>query len=128
VHLPENKVKLKTYAEVGDMRQAGLLEEVGGFYKVGFAERRGAYPTIRSFRSRTDEKEWIANEVERLVKKERVRPEDILILFNYAKVFDDLPKIIRSRIVGSGLSLLRTLYSHTEAAKTETPTFFARTV
>lgn len=96
--LPENKVKLKTYADVSDLRQAGLVKEVGGFYEVGFADRRGEYPTIRTFRNRTEEKEWIASEVERLVKQERVRPEDILIVFNYALVFDDMAKIIRSRI------------------------------
>lgn len=96
--LPESKVKLKTYADVGHLRQAGLVEEVGSFYKVGFAERRGDYPSVHILSSRMREQEWIATEVERLIKEEKVRPEDILILFHYALVFEDLDRIIRARI------------------------------
>lgn len=96
--LPESKVKLKTYADVGHLRQAGLVEEVGSFYRVGFAERRGDYPSVQVFASPTTEKEWIAIEVERLIKEEGVRPEDILILFPYPPIFEDLPRIIRGRV------------------------------
>jgi superfamily I DNA and RNA helicase len=94
----ESKVKLKTYADVGYLRQAGLVEEVGGFYKVGFAERVGDYPHVQVFASRQKEKEWIAGEVQRLLCTERVRPEDLLILFNYPLVFEDLSDMIRARL------------------------------
>jgi superfamily I DNA and RNA helicase len=94
----ESKVKLKTYADVSYLRQAGLVEEVGGFYKVGFAERTGSYPDVQVFASRQKEKEWIAGEVQRLLSTELVRPEDILILFNYPLVFEDLGEMIRARL------------------------------
>ena len=94
----ESKVKLKTYADVGYLRQAELIEEVGSFYKVGFADRTGEYPSVRVFASRQKEKEWIAGEVQRLLCTEQVRPEDILILFNYPLVFEDLGDLIRARL------------------------------
>lgn len=94
----EDKVNLKSYADVGYLRQAGLVEEIDNFYKVGFAERTGNYPTIQICPSRTKEKEWIAGEIERLVQQEQVRPEDILILFNYAEPFEDMGNLIRARL------------------------------
>ena len=94
----ENRVTLKTYADVGYLRQAGLVQEVDKFYKVGFAERAGEYPSVQVFQSRTKEKEWIAAEVERLICSEQVRPEDILVLFSQSLPFDDLGAMIRARV------------------------------
>jgi superfamily I DNA and RNA helicase len=94
----EDKVSLKTYADVGYLREAGLIEEVGSFYKVGFADRTSNYPSTHVFPNRTQEKEWIAAEVERLIKQEAVRPEDVLILFSYGEVFEDLGDLIRKRL------------------------------
>lgn len=94
----EDKVSLKTYADVGYLRDAGLIEEVGSFYKVGFADRTSDYPLTHVFANRTKEKEWVATEVERLIKQETVRPEDILILFSYGEVFEDLGDLIRNRL------------------------------
>ncbi len=94
----DEKVNLKSYADVGYLRQAGLIEETGGFYKVGFAERSGEYPRVHEFGSRSEEKTWIVGEIERLIGIERVRPEDILVLFSSAGAFDDLGDMIRTRI------------------------------
>lgn len=94
----EERVKLKSYADVPYLRQAGLVEETGGFYKVGFAERTGDYPTLQAFSSRTKEKEWIALEVGRLIQQEGVRPKDILVLFNSSGPFEDLGDLIRARV------------------------------
>jgi len=94
----EDKVNMKSYADVAYLRQANLIEEVGGFYKVGFAERRGDYPKLSVFASRIDEMQWIADEVKRLVCDEHVRPEDILVLFGYADKFERLPQMIRQRV------------------------------
>jgi len=94
----EDKVSLRKYADVENLRKDGLIEEVGSHYKVRFAERTSDYPVTYAFPTRAKEKEWIATEIERLIKREAVRPEDILVLFSYVKDFEDLRDIIRARL------------------------------
>jgi superfamily I DNA/RNA helicase len=54
-------------------------------------QRHGEYPNIQVFPSREKEKEWIALEIERLIREEQIR-------FSYPLAFDDLGDIIRARV------------------------------
>ncbi len=95
----KDKVNLRTYADADYLRKADLITDVGSYYRVSFAERRGPIPLVKGFQSRCDEKEWIAYEISRLVTVENVRPEDILVLFSQEKDgFEDLDDVIRRAI------------------------------
>jgi superfamily I DNA and RNA helicase len=94
---PNMRVQTRTYADVNFLKQGGLVEEHGDHFRVRFAERTFRKPTVNKFRYRSEEKEWIASEVVRLVDEEQVRPEDILILFHRSQDFEDLPNVIAAK-------------------------------
>lgn len=94
----ENRVNLKSFADVDYLKKAELIKEGTDLYEVGFAERTGDAPYLHSFKSRTLEKEWVAREIGTLINREKVRPEDILILFAQHHEFEDLPKYIRKDV------------------------------
>jgi superfamily I DNA and RNA helicase len=77
----DQKVKTRTFADVNYLKQIELVEEKPDSFLVKFAERTHAKPTLHKFPNRSDEKKWIVREVIRLIQDEKVRPEDILILF-----------------------------------------------
>ncbi len=95
----EIKVKTRTFADLNYLKQWGLVEEYGDRFMVKFAERTFKKPAILKFDTRDAEKEWVAQEVMRLVIHENVRPEDILILFNSGKAFDDLTEQIKANSI-----------------------------
>jgi superfamily I DNA and RNA helicase len=74
------KVQTRAFSNVAELKQAGLVEEVAGYYLVKFTERRFDKPVVKEFRSREEERNWISMEVFRLITEEQVRPEHILIL------------------------------------------------
>jgi len=94
---PDMRVQTRTYADVNYLKQWGLVEEYGDHLRVRFAERTFRKPTIHKFSSRSQEKQWIASEVARLVDEEQVRPEDILVLFHRKEDFEDLPTIVTAK-------------------------------
>lgn len=94
---PHMRVQTRTYAEVNDLKQWGLVEEHGDHFRVRFAERSFLKPSIHKFESRDQEKEWLAREIVRLVDEEDVRPEDILVLFHRREDFEDLPQLIKAK-------------------------------
>lgn len=94
---PHMRVQTRTYAEVNDLKQWGLVEEHGDHFRVRFAERTFRKPIIYKFPSRSREKEWLATEIVRLVEEEQVRPEDILVLFHRKEDFEDLPLLIEAK-------------------------------
>lgn len=75
------KVQTKTFADLAYLREQQLIEEAEHYCKVWFAEREGALPQVKSFRSYGAEITWVAQEIVRLIQAEAVRPEDILVLF-----------------------------------------------
>ena len=93
------RVQTRTYADTGYLEQAKLISEQPGYVKVHFAERSLAQPVVKSFPNLADEKHWVATEIARLVRDERVRLEDILVLFRDAESFKDLPGRIRQQQV-----------------------------
>jgi superfamily I DNA and RNA helicase len=94
---PHLRVQTRTYADINYLKQCGLVEEFGDYFRVRFAERTFRKPTIRKFTSRYQEKQWIATEIARLVEEEQVRPEDMLVLFHRKEDFEDLPEIIATK-------------------------------
>jgi superfamily I DNA and RNA helicase len=85
-------VKTRTFADVSYLKQIGLVEELPTHFKVNFSERTHQSPSIHKFTTRNDEKQWLVQEVLKLIQQEQVRPEDILILFYGQKMseFQDL--------------------------------------
>jgi hypothetical protein len=49
------KVRTRVYSIVAELKQAGLVEEVNGYYRVKFAERTFHRPVVKEFRSREEE-------------------------------------------------------------------------
>jgi superfamily I DNA and RNA helicase len=100
---PNMRIQTRTYADVNYLKQAGLVEEHGDHFRVRFAERTFRKPTIRKFRSRLEEKQWIAAEIIRLVEEEQVRPEDILVLFHRRQDFEDLSNLVKARTANGAI-------------------------
>lgn len=94
---PHVRVQTRTYADVNYLKQWGLVEEHGDHFRVRFAERTFRKPIIQKFPSRSQEKQWVASEIVRLVEEEQVRPEDILVLFHRKEDFEDLPNVITAK-------------------------------
>jgi len=94
---PHMRVQTRTYAEVNDLKQWGLIEEYGDHIRVRFADRAFRKPIIQKFPSRSQEKEWLATEIVRLIEEEQVRPEDILVLFHRKEDFEDLPLLVEAK-------------------------------
>jgi superfamily I DNA and RNA helicase len=77
----DTRVQTRTYADVAYLKERGLVEEVGDFFRVKFAEREYQSPVVRSFPNESAEVDWVASELARLIRDENVRPEDILVVF-----------------------------------------------
>jgi superfamily I DNA and RNA helicase len=94
---PDIRVQTRTYADVSYLKQQGLIEEHGDHFRVLFAERTFKKPKIKKFSSRFQEKQWIAEEIAKLIQDEKVRPEDILLLFHSSVEFSDLSDMIMKK-------------------------------
>lgn len=102
---PEVRTKTRTYADVNYLSNANLIEETDNYVEIKFAKRTFDVPYVTAFNTRSQEKEWVASEIVRLVEDELVRPEDILVLFPKSGEYHDLTDLIRrtsrtSRISG----------------------------
>jgi hypothetical protein len=99
------RVTTRTFADVGSLRQRGLIEETDGRFDVKFAPRRGPLPFVRCYPSRRAEVDGVAEEIRRLVHEQRVVPSDILVLYktHYGYKNDLIPAL--ERAVGGGYSV-----------------------
>lgn len=95
-HSQSKNVATRTFADVAYLKQNALIQEdeERNLTRVNFAKRRGPNPKIRAFADRDQEKLWIAKEAIRLINIEKVRPEDILILFDRIDSYSDLASLI----------------------------------
>ena len=95
----EVKAKTRLFADVNYLKQWRLVEEYGDRFMVKFADRTYQKPSVQRFDSRDSEKAWVAKEITRLVVEEQVRPDDILILFNSAKDYDNITELIKTNSI-----------------------------
>ena len=92
------QVKNRTFSDVNYLSERNLLEKSDGFFKVNFAERLGDTPKINKFSSRSDEKKRISRKIKSLINDHNVKPEDILVLFNSSKEYEDLESLINDEL------------------------------
>jgi hypothetical protein len=74
------QVQTRTYSNVAELIQLGLVEKGDSYYQVNFAERTWELPTVKVFKSSDEERKWVVGEISRLIREEQVRPEHILVL------------------------------------------------
>jgi superfamily I DNA and RNA helicase len=94
------RVQTREYADVAYLKSLGLVEELEDKWKVNFAERSYRPPEVHLFPSRQQEKNWISEQIQWLVDKENVRPEDILVTFQHSGEFLDLESYIQAKVRG----------------------------
>ena len=92
--LDRRKVQTRTYSNVADLKQSGLVEEIDSYFQVNFAERTFEIPIVKTFASRAEERTWVVSEISRLIHKEQVQPEDILVLCPSNAECDELRRIV----------------------------------
>jgi superfamily I DNA and RNA helicase len=79
----ETRVTTKQFADVAHLKENGLVVELSDRWQVRFADRsEGLTPDVQLFDTREQEVLWIAAKVNHLILDERVRSEDILVLFH----------------------------------------------
>ena len=75
---------MREFMRAGELREQGLLEDpvagVDGLYRLQSSEREGLVPQVRAFDSAAAEETWLVREVKRLLKREGVRPADVLVV------------------------------------------------
>ena len=85
---PDVRVLTRGYADISYLKERGLVEEVGDYFRVGFAEREYQVPQVQQFPTQQQEIDTIGGEIVRLIRDQDVRPEDILVEFMGPTVFD----------------------------------------
>jgi superfamily I DNA and RNA helicase len=91
-------VSNRTFADIQTLKHYNLIEETESFFRIKFAEQHGNKPLVYPFSSRESEKEWVAQELVRLIRMEHVKPEEILIQFDGEKGYEDLEEYIRRHL------------------------------
>lgn len=94
----ELKVRTRTYADVGYLKSAELISECDTHMNVHFAARSFHRPSVQSFSSRDDEMAWVAAKVAGLIREEKVRPEDILVIFKNPRKYRKLLEMLREEL------------------------------
>lgn len=84
----EMKVQTRTYADINYLKEIKVIEEAGDHIRVSFAEREDKKPEIQEFPDEISEIDWISSEIIRLIREEKVRTEDILVVFYRQSLFD----------------------------------------
>ena len=82
------RVQTRSYADINYLKERGLVEETGDYFRVGFAEREYQVPEVLQFATQQQEIDSAADEIVRLIREQEVRPEDILVVFFGPSVFD----------------------------------------
>ena len=93
----KERVSTRTFADVNFLKQNDMILEKENYFEVKFSKRTFMKPYVKSFSNRAEEKEWVSNQIVYSIYKEQVRPQDILILFNQEKDFEDLDNLIKSK-------------------------------
>ena len=100
------RVATRTFADVGSLRERGLVEEVetagGTRFVTKFAPRQGAPPVVTVYPNRAAEVAGAAETVRRWVHEQRVEPRDILVIYSSHVPYYEagLPEALR-RAVGA---------------------------
>jgi superfamily I DNA and RNA helicase len=109
----DRRVRTRMFADVGYLKDARLVtEDEDGWVHVRFARGRGDLPEIKTHANIQAELDWAVREIDRLINRERVRPEDLLILFPQRHRYDKLHEMIRQ--VCPGMKFIR---PHTQRDK-----------
>lgn len=98
-YAPEGeRVTTRTFADVGSLRQRGLIEDQDGRFDVRFAPRRGPLPFVRCYPNRRAEVQGVAEEIRTLIQEQKVVPSDILVLYktHFAYKDDLIPALERA--------------------------------
>lgn len=109
-YAPEGqRVMTRTFADVGSLRQRGLIEEQDGRFDVRFAPRRGPLPLIRCYPNRRAEVQGIADEIHTLIRQQKVIPSDILVLYKTHFPYKDdlIPALERALGPGGAVRQVR---------------------
>ncbi len=81
----ETRAMTRTFAATNYLKSNQLIEELPNRWLVHFASRNdGTVPEVKLFETRQDEMRWGASKLDELINREKVRPEDILIVFDQA--------------------------------------------
>lgn len=73
----------RSFADVGYLKQHGLLTEYEDIIDVSFTERRFHLPEVKVFSNREDEIAWLVTDICTLIMEEHVRAQDILLISPY---------------------------------------------
>jgi superfamily I DNA and RNA helicase len=87
----ETRVQTRTFADLSYLKANNLVVELTDRWQVNFAARTdGEIPEVRLFDTREQEKQWILSYIRKLIEKEHVHPEDILVIFHDPAEFANL--------------------------------------
>ncbi|HVX85127.1 MAG TPA: ATP-binding domain-containing protein [Phycisphaerae bacterium] len=75
------KVATRQFADVGSLKQRGLITENGDRYDIHFSKRHGPLPTVTAYPHRNAETDATAETIKTLIHDQKVLPSDILILY-----------------------------------------------
>ncbi|NDJ86502.1 MAG: ATP-binding domain-containing protein [Chloroflexi bacterium] len=81
------RVATRRFLDVHTLQEKELIEEAPGGWQVNFAQPTGIAPTVKGFRSRFEQLDWVAEAALALITQEHVRPEHIVILAPTATPF-----------------------------------------
>lgn len=74
------RVATRRFADIKSLEERGLVKETKAGWRVHFADTTETVPLVRSFLSRAEQLDWVAQAVVALIENEQVRPEHILIV------------------------------------------------
>jgi superfamily I DNA and RNA helicase len=75
------KVATRQFADVGGLKQRGLITENGDWYDIHFSPRTGPLPVVTAYPHRNAEIDGTVEAIRKLVHEQKVLPSDILILY-----------------------------------------------
>jgi superfamily I DNA and RNA helicase len=99
------RVTTRTFADVGSLRQRGLITEKDGRFEVSFALRTGPSPSVKVYPTRDEEIRGVAAEIRWLVVEQRVMPSDILVLYKSHYICKDALVPALERELGKGVQI-----------------------
>jgi superfamily I DNA and RNA helicase len=83
------RVATRAFADVGSLRERGLVVENGDRFEIRFAPREGPAPVVMAYPHRNAEIEGAVETVRRLVREQKVLPSDILIVYQSHRSFGE---------------------------------------
>ena len=96
-------VRTRTFADVANLLELGLVEERQNGYAVQFAERTEPPPTVQLYRRGDEELNATIDELSVLIQEQQVRPEDILVLFPLKESCERFIELLEQSDVRSGI-------------------------